>query len=222
MIADNNDKDPEIQRRVDGSIIKNPKPKTPQSITRQRERKRRRNMIASMLRRGQWNQRVIAEKLGMSTKTVSLYIQRLEKEWLETTNRDMGILRSQQLAELTLVKEEAWHAWERSKKKGVKSKVKKKTCDSGDEKQVEKETEERVGNSQFLETIRKSLEQSAKLLGLNVEKHALTDKTGEHDLGSQVMSEIMRLAESGGNGSVIDGDFVDAEVRKLLESGESE
>jgi transposase len=61
----------------------------------------------------------IASKLGVSHPTISRDIQALKTEWQQEAAKDYDKAIGQMLASLDLIEQEAWVAWERSKRDHV-------------------------------------------------------------------------------------------------------
>lgn len=138
--------------------------------------------------------RTISDKLATEGwKLGRMGVQRVVNGWLdelaEATLLTTRRMRAKMLDRHSRVIREAEAAWERSKTPAVKTSVKQKKtagADGGPDKvEVFKQEEHQVGDPRFLAIIQQGEQARAKLLGLEApQKHALTDTSGEEDLGA--------------------------------------
>ena len=75
----------------------------------------RRQQVGDLVLQG-WTQSAIAEQLSISQATVSDDLQRIRRQWRESTVRDFDLAQAESLQEINRVRREAWPAWERSQK----------------------------------------------------------------------------------------------------------
>lgn len=73
----------------------------------------RKMKVAHFLERG-WNATRIARELGMSQPAVLVFIRELQADWVEAAEETVSQLKARKLAELRLIKSEAWDAWDLS------------------------------------------------------------------------------------------------------------
>lgn len=189
-------------------------------------RRKRREELAKLILRGVTDQRKLAEKLGVSASTISRDIVKLEDQWHKESVEHIDRMKARKLRELDKIKEEAWDAWDKSKGKFHKV-VKKEKKPGGPEEAGEVEVtstvEERVGDFRFLAIVKDCIDKEADLLGLKVTKIAPTDPSGEKTYHEAVMQQLAKLAEEIGEGpTVIDAEFVEAEVQRLEHKAEDE
>ncbi len=122
----------------------------------------RRAKVSKMYRMGR-PQHEIAEELEVCSRTVFRDIERLRREWLESTVVDFDQAVGDQLAKIDLIEQQAWAAWERSQTdKRVRTA---ETGGKGGDKTKLQEVGQ-CGDASYLNVITKCVEQRNKLLGL--------------------------------------------------------
>lgn len=69
---------------------------------------------------------LIKDEIGeeLTQPTVSKYLAQIEKEWLANSQKDIGIIKAEELAKLDLVDAEAWEQFDRSKLKAETTTIK--------------------------------------------------------------------------------------------------
>lgn len=134
-----------------------------QSTTKKLAILKRRQQVAELSLKG-WTQSAIAEKLNIAQPTVSTDLKALHQEWIESAAQDVELVRAKMRAELELVKREAWKAWERSQQPAETDVV----SGQSENRQMRRTRKQQHGDPRFLEIVRKTMDQQAELLGLNV------------------------------------------------------
>jgi transcriptional regulator with XRE-family HTH domain len=137
----------------------------------------RRAEVSRLLLRG-WTQLEIAERLGVSQKTISGDAKAARAEWAEATVTSIGPVVEAELALLLEVEREAWAGWERSKE-DIREHVERVT-DSGPE-----HTDKRIGrlpDPRYLQRIMEARERISVLQG--VEPTQLVEIRGRLETGS--------------------------------------
>ncbi len=124
---------------------------------------KRRQQVAKLSLQG-WTQSAIAEELVVSQPTVSTDLKAIQQQWIESATQDVEVIRAKMMAELELVKEEAWKGWERSLQPTETDVV----SGQSDNRQMRRTRKQQHGNPRFLDIIRNTIAQQAELLGLNV------------------------------------------------------
>jgi len=125
----------------------------------------------------------IAKEVGLgSRKAVEYHLKKIREEWKANTLRAFSDLRSEQLAELDRLYEEAINAWERSKTEKT-TRVNKAKGPAGagaspTSAEAATRTEEQVGNPAFLDLALKIAERKAKLLGTDAPTRIETSGPG--------------------------------------------
>jgi hypothetical protein len=129
----------------------------------------------------------IARRLGVTQACISLDLKAVRKAWQAAAIQDMDVLIGEELARLALVEQEAWTAWEASKRPKEVTLMEGSTGEPAARKaKVRKEARE--GNPQFLERIDKCIERRCTLLGLNPPaKIAPTTPDGQESWQPQVL-----------------------------------
>lgn len=97
------------------------------------------------LRTRGWTQQRIGDELGVCQQTVSVMLKRASAKFHERFMQDIKVVKDEQVAQLSLVADEALQGWFNSKKK-VKNKI---SC----------------GDTKYLTEFRKALEDIRKILG---------------------------------------------------------
>jgi transposase len=158
-----------------------------QTTNKKLARLKRRQQVAELSLQG-WTQSAIAEKLDVSQPTVSTDLKAIQQEWLESAAQDVELARAQSLAELEMVKREAWKAWERSQQP-AETDVVSGQCEN---RQMRRTRKQQHGNPRFLEIIQKSIAQKGALLGLDVTP---TSDEEEPDDGLEADARRARFAK---------------------------
>lgn len=123
----------------------------------------------------------IAEELGITFGGVSRILSRLHERYKARNMDSMVKMRQEQIGELTNIADEAYAAWERSKKTKV---IKKKRAVGKDGKfiggmQSTEETYEQEGDPRYLQVYMKAKEDLRKITGADApQKHEHTGKNG--------------------------------------------
>lgn len=124
------------------------------------EIERRRQQVGDLALQG-WTQSAIAEQLSISQATVSDDLQRIRRQWRESTVRDFDLAQAESLQEINRVRREAWPAWERSQKPQQSAVL------NGDGGASRKTLKNQRGDPRFLEIILKCNAAEQALLGLS-------------------------------------------------------
>lgn len=133
------------------------------------QRENNRTYIAEQMVKGR-GASSIAKELGVSTSQVLYDLKIVEKRWRESSIRDFDEARALELAKIDQLEREYWEAWERSKapKQSTSQRTAPSSSKSGDLKvTAELKTEERDGDSRFLDGVFKCIERRIKLFGLD-------------------------------------------------------
>lgn len=177
--------------------------------------------VAHLTRRG-WTQVEIATKIGVSQKTISLYLKDIRRLWAENVTWEITEYVAEKLDQYREIRKEAWSAWERSKesyKRTVTEKGHKRTLTVklGEGPKGRRETpatadenklvvlkrvltkEGRVPAVQFLQVVLETLEAERRLLGLDVlpRKNEVGDRSAQAGV-SQYSVDWQKLVELAG------------------------
>lgn len=156
------------------------------------EREQQLVTIAERILKGE-SQYSIAKDLGVSQQQISNDMKEVKRRWNERTMEAYGEHVARQLAEITIVKRNAWDGWEKSRgaKRWAKASAKGAT-NASTPAFTEKQTgeEQRDGNPQFLDVVMRAMEKEARLLGLD--KSSIS---GYVDLTTLSHEQLQRLAK---------------------------
>ncbi|MDB5336643.1 MAG: hypothetical protein JWN70_2262 [Planctomycetaceae bacterium] len=135
------------------------------AVTRARktEIQLRRKQIAELYVQG-WTQMAIAEKLNIGQPTVSLDLQKLQKEWRDSRIRDFDSVRELEIQKLDRLEREAWAAWERSQKPSQSAEFKDDASNIPSKKKVKNQN----GDPRFLVVVHQCIASRRALLGLDM------------------------------------------------------
>ena len=138
-------------------------------------RQQRRMQVARIMLRGVTSQRALADKLGVSQTTIHKDIKVLEKKWIAEQLDNITETKARSLAELDQIIEEAWTAWEKSKKKKHQVTQRKKLDKDGNEF-IETTTtvKESTGDVKYLNAALTAIDKRLEIHGLKVHKIAPT------------------------------------------------
>lgn len=125
----------------------------------------RRNQVAEMYLRGEY-QTKIAEELGVDQATVSRDLSALRKEWLDRSINHFDQKKAIELAKLDQLELTYWDAWERSKE-NAETRIERNTFKG---LYIETKIEGQVGNPAFLEGVLKCITKRCEILGLDAPK----------------------------------------------------
>lgn len=159
--------------------------------------------VAQMLRRGMTKTQ-IAEKIGVSRTIITHDWKRLLRDLVADRNRDMEELVAVKLAELAEVKQEAWAAWEESKKDWERSSLVEKDDKDGTVLVTSKmDKGGRLPGCEYLDAVLRCMTAERELMGLdpvkqvNVKETVAVDWDGLMARGARVnvVEERLRQAE---------------------------
>ena len=123
----------------------------------------RRQHVAELYLQGK-NQYEIAAMLGLTQQQISLDLQACDRQWQARQLAATTALKAQQLAELLLLRREAWAAWYRSQ--APKEITATEATEGGKTtRKASVRKEEQVGDPRFLAEIRATVETEAKIAG---------------------------------------------------------
>ena len=131
----------------------------PAQRSKKLEIERRRQQVGDLALQG-WTQSAIADQLSISQATVSDDLQRIRRQWRESTVRDFDLAQAESLQEINRVRREAWPAWERSQKPQQSAVL------NGDGATGRKTLKNQHGDPRFLDIILKCNAAEQALLGL--------------------------------------------------------
>ncbi len=135
----------------------------------------------------------IGEIVGLTQQSVSLHLKALQKEWMESANKDFDLTRAIELAKIDRLEATAHDAWEASRKD--------KTTESIDtvsdvEVKTQTRTQSQYGNPRFLDLVLKCITKRCEMLGLYAPtKIATTTPSGKHPAEGLGLVGLLREAE---------------------------
>ncbi|MEW4982172.1 MAG: hypothetical protein AB1Y26_02920 [Cycloclasticus sp.] len=135
----------------------------------------------------------IGEVVGLTQQSVSLHLKELQKEWIESANKDFNLSRAIELAKIDRLEATAHVAWEASRKD--------KTTESIDtvsdvEVKTQTRTQSQYGNPRFLDLVLKCITKRCEILGLNAPtKLAATTPDGKRPEKGIGLVGLLREAE---------------------------
>lgn len=149
----------------------------------------RQHFIAERYLRGQ-SQRQIAKALEISQTTVFKDLQAVRKAWKDSMIRDFDEAKARELEKIDLVEREAWAAWERSQKVGVK-----KTKGVNSKGVVDETTRTgQYGDATFLGVALNCIKRRCDLLGLDAPvKVTETDSDGNDITADQRRAGLLGI-----------------------------
>jgi hypothetical protein len=123
----------------------------------------------------------IAEQLGCGIGTVYRDFEAMLAEWRASHERDTDAKVQQILAEIQLMRAEAWAAWERSKQpREVTTTERTQGGEGGDRLKAGVRKEGRDPASEYMRTVEWCIEKECEIWGLNAPKKvAMTDPSGK-------------------------------------------
>jgi hypothetical protein len=150
------------------------------------EIKDRREKVSRYMLMGWWHSR-IATELGVSRQTITGDVKAIKEAFDKAQIINVTALKQKQLAELEVLKAEAWEAWERSK--NVRVTKQGKQTSKGEEKSIRQE--DRVGERGFITEIREILDDRAEIVGMAPPK-----QVNLNDISKRPIDELFgRVAE---------------------------
>jgi hypothetical protein len=140
----------------------------------------RRAQVANLYLRGFRRQTEIANQLGVDRATVSRDLKVIKERWKDSAVRDLDEAREQELDRLAIIEQEAWVAWEASKKARETSTTEQITGADGERLKAGIRKEAQTGDPRYITIIQSCVDQRCKLLGLNApQKIAPTTPDGQ-------------------------------------------
>lgn len=118
----------------------------------------------------------------LSYEQVVYDVRTIRAGWRADTDRNIGALKSEALAELDHVQRQAWEAWHRSRQteESESAETISGSSTSGQRTKQRLDRRGRDGNPQFLQVVMTCLQKRAELLGLNAPTHqVLSGPDGE-------------------------------------------
>lgn len=137
--------------------------------------------IAEMYIKKKMTQAQIAEALGIDQSTVSRDLKSITKRWEDQSTRQVAQAKAERLEELSMVKEAAWGAWDKSLQNAESLTTKSVLPKDPNGEEVRlggdylmaiettKKVEGQTGNPSFLKEIREAIALEAKILGFDDE-----------------------------------------------------
>lgn len=156
------------------------------SLTRDVKVAARRRDVADMYLQG-YKQVEIAAKHRVSQQMISLDLQTLQREWLQSALMDFDEAKARELARIDRLEREYWQAWQRSLTEQVKTSKRAKESSKDSSKEAGELRESRTGDERFLSGVRWCIEQRLKIFGVYA-----TDKS-QNDW----RKEILEMLKSG-------------------------
>lgn len=135
------------------------------SLTRDVKVAARRRDVSDMYLQG-YKQVEIAAKHRVSQQMISLDLQHIQREWLQSSMMDFNEAKSRELARIDRLEREYWQAWNRSLTEQVKTSKRAKDKPTGAEKEASEARESRTGDERFLAGVRWCIEQRLKIFGV--------------------------------------------------------
>ena len=123
-----------------------------------------RDQVSALVLKGMTT-RQIAEKVGISQRTVVRDIQHLQAQWREKALEAIDQVKARELASLDIMEAEAWDAYNRSKQDYTKKVVEDKPTGKGRSARIE--TGSQHGDPRLFNVILSIKERRAKLLGMD-------------------------------------------------------
>lgn len=162
----------------------------------------------------------IAEKLFISVGYVNRYIRLSKKHYMEKIEQDLGEQRAVMIAELEVIKREAWESWVQSK--NVAESVE-RVVELGDLEDNEREFVSAVvtklrrnsGNPKYLKVIQDSIKQESDLLGLQIKRAATTNDRGERITAEERKERIIDIIDRAKERRIA----IEEEDDRIVESG---
>lgn len=143
-----------------------------------------RETIAREYLKGRY-QHDIAVTLGVSLATVKRDLAKIRQLWLESSLRDFGALKAEQLAKIDTVEAEAWAMWSRSCERQVRTSTQEIEASRHPGLNRRTDDEDGAGDPRYLQIALQCVERRSKLLGLDApEKVSQTDPSGQFEAGS--------------------------------------
>lgn len=162
------------------------------------------------------SQRAIGETLGISRQSVTLAVKQVREAWVTEYLTEWDAHRAKELARIDHLEQEYWEAWERSKKvsneRTQQMKIDEKTGQpfvAG----VVMQTDERTGETRYLQGIQWCIDQRCKILGFYAPQRTMAMVSGLD--GASVTStagggvQIYLPAKSPVEGEIIDMEVTD-------------
>ena len=147
----------------------------------------RRRRVAELFLQGTRSQFELGRQLQVHRSTISRDLRAIRTQWAEASIDDYSAAVAEELARITLLEQEAWRAWDRSKARGS------------------------AGNPHFLRTVAWCIDCRAKLLGLYPRRK--DPHTGPIDGGISLV-DIVRQVEEGRSVEVIDTNWINARIQQ--------
>lgn len=114
-----------------------------------------------------WSQNKIAKKLGVSQPQVCQDIKTIRERYKQEQMEHRAVYVREKINQLRVVMDEAWEAWERSKRDALKKVEEEGTTGEGGYSKTRKEKARKDPANEYLKTIVECLKQERELLGLD-------------------------------------------------------
>jgi predicted transcriptional regulator len=148
--------------------------KIPKEISKERER------VVWSLRQKCWTQERIAEYLEISQSAVAKILLRLNQRYSKELNEDIERVKTEQLAQLEHIADEAMQAWERSKEAAKTVRVKKGLGRDNQDGEQTNEARDQDGDPRYLTVAMKAKEDIRKITGSDAPtKSEISGKDGK-------------------------------------------
>jgi hypothetical protein len=159
--------------------------------------------------------REVAEALEISESTASRDIAAVKKLWREEMIEHVDVMVARDLAELGMVKQEAWYAYEQSVTRGEHTET--ETVFSDGKTITTTVTSNPKADLHALKLVQSCIDRKRKILGL--------DKEGAGGGGAKLVSFTVRIGDrvlvSEASTVEPEGDILDAEVVELDSAGKA-
>lgn len=167
------------------------------------ERDRRR--ISELYLKG-WLQVDIAQAIGLDQSTVSRDLSTIQGQWRESTLIDFDEAKAREIAKIDNLEITYWQAWEHSLEQFRSKTIKAKGADPEAAKASAEQTlktEDRNGNSRYLDGVQWCIDRRIKLFGLDEPikidwRERLPEGFTEDDIQRQ-FAELLQLAAENAN-----------------------
>lgn len=141
---------------------------------------------------GRETQAAIAEDLGITRSMVSRELSAIRDAWLKSAVRDFDQLKSEELARIDEVERQYWDAWQRSIGEKKRTATERSSVGDATRNRASVQTEEMLGNPEYLKGVERCIERRCKLLGLDAPfKVANTNPDGSEAASSAPMYFVM-------------------------------
>ncbi|MGH9808565.1 MAG: hypothetical protein ACRD9W_15185 [Terriglobia bacterium] len=150
----------------------------------------RQQQVAELRLHG-WSQQAIADRLGVTQKTVSNDLKAIRRRWEKSVIGDFAQARAEELQKIEIVEREAWTGWESSQKAAQSAVIV-----GDDAKNARKTVKNQHGNPRFLQVVHDCIRSRRAILGLDApRKLAPTDVEGRTLTLTDLLDRIHRARQ---------------------------